>query len=89
VTGEPVIKTRQRRETAGAGPGVLGDQQGSYGSCMSTDDGFFFVPRAFVRQRWSTRQARDEAFAEGSLGLPDSCSDTLTKVHPARGRVGQ
>jgi sugar/nucleoside kinase (ribokinase family) len=70
LTGEPVLKTAAAQLRA-LGPRVLVIKQGSYGSCMCTDDGFFFVPGIPLDTVIDPTGAGD-AFAGGFFGYLDS-----------------
>jgi cytidine kinase len=70
LTAEPVLKTAAAQLRA-LGPRVLVIKQGSYGSCMSTDDGFFFVPGIPLDTVVDPTGAGD-AFAGGFFGYLDS-----------------
>jgi sugar/nucleoside kinase (ribokinase family) len=70
LTGEPVLKTAAAQLRA-HGPRVLVIKQGSYGSCMCTDDGFFFVPGIPLDTVVDPTGAGD-AFAGGFFGYLDS-----------------
>jgi cytidine kinase len=73
LTGEPVLKTAAAQLRA-HGPRVLVIKQGSYGSCMCTDDGFFFVPGIPLDTVVDPTGAGD-AFAGGFFGYLDSHAD--------------
>jgi sugar/nucleoside kinase (ribokinase family) len=70
LTGEPNLKTAaaQLREL---GPRVLVVKQGSYGACMCTDEGFFFVP-GMPLDRVVDPTGAGDAFAGGFFGYLDS-----------------
>jgi sugar/nucleoside kinase (ribokinase family) len=70
LTGEPVLK-RAAAQLRAYGPRVLVIKQGSYGSVMCTDDGFFFVPRIPLETVVDPTGAGD-AFAGGFFGYLDS-----------------
>ena len=58
LTGEANLKTAAA-QLRGHGPRVLVIKQGSYGACMCTDEGFFFVPGHAARPgRRSDRRGR-------------------------------
>jgi sugar/nucleoside kinase (ribokinase family) len=73
LTGEPVLKTAAAQLRA-HGPRVRVIKQGSYGSCMCTDDGFFFVPGIPLDTVVDPTGAGD-AFAGGFFGYLDSHAD--------------
>ena len=70
LTGEPNLKTAAA-QLRGHGPRVLVIKQGSYGACMCTDEGFFFVPGMPLDTVVDPTGAGD-AFAGGFFGYLDS-----------------
>jgi sugar/nucleoside kinase (ribokinase family) len=70
LTGEPVLK-KAAAQLRAHGPRVLVIKQGSYGSAMSTDEGFFFVPGIPLDTVVDPTGAGD-AFAGGFFGYLDS-----------------
>ena len=64
----------RRRELRAHGPRVLVIKQGSYGACMCTDEGFFFVPGMPLDKVVDPTGAGD-AFAGGFFGYLDSHAD--------------
>ncbi len=70
LTGEANLKTAAAQVRA-RGPRVLVIKQGSYGACMSTDEGFFFVPGMPLDSVVDPTGAGD-AFAGGFFGYLDS-----------------
>jgi sugar/nucleoside kinase (ribokinase family) len=73
LTGEANLKTAAASLRA-HGPRVLVIKQGSYGACMCTDEGFFFVPGMPLDKVVDPTGAGD-AFAGGFFGYLDSHAD--------------
>jgi|tagenome__1003787_1003787.scaffolds.fasta_scaffold20972894_4 sugar/nucleoside kinase (ribokinase family) len=70
LTGEPNLKAAAAKMRA-HGPRVLVIKQGSYGACMCSDEGFFFVPGMPLDTIVDPTGAGD-AFAGGFFGYLDS-----------------
>jgi len=73
LTGEANLKTAAA-QLRGHGPRVLVIKQGSYGACMCTDEGFFFVP-GMPLDRVVDPTGAGDAFAGGFFGYLDSHAD--------------
>jgi len=73
LTGEPNL-ARGARWIRELGPRILVVKQGSYGACMVTDAGFFFVP-GFPLELVVDPTGAGDAFAGGFFGYLDSHGD--------------
>jgi sugar/nucleoside kinase (ribokinase family) len=73
LTGEPNL-ARGARWIRELGPRILVIKQGSYGACMVTDAGFFFVP-GFPLELVVDPTGAGDAFAGGFFGYLDSHGD--------------
>jgi sugar/nucleoside kinase (ribokinase family) len=73
LTGEPNLKSAAAQLRA-RGPRVLVIKQGSYGACMCSDEGFFFVP-GMPLDRIVDPTGAGDAFAGGFFGYLDSHAD--------------
>jgi sugar/nucleoside kinase (ribokinase family) len=72
-TGEPNLP-RAARRIRELGPRIVVAKQGSYGACMYTDSGFFFVP-GFPLETVVDPTGAGDAFAGGFFGYLDSRTD--------------
>jgi sugar/nucleoside kinase (ribokinase family) len=72
-TGEPNLP-RAARRIRELGPRIVVAKQGSYGACMFTDSGFFFVP-GFPLETVVDPTGAGDAFAGGFFGYLDSRTD--------------
>jgi len=70
LTGEPNL-ARAAKEICALGPRVLVVKQGSYGACMFTDGGFFFVP-GYPLETVVDPTGAGDSFAGGFFGYLDS-----------------
>ncbi|MBA3376131.1 MAG: sugar kinase [Actinobacteria bacterium] len=70
LTGQPNL-ARAAREICALGPRVLVVKQGSYGACMFTDGGFFFVP-GYPLETVVDPTGAGDSFAGGFFGYLDS-----------------
>jgi sugar/nucleoside kinase (ribokinase family) len=75
LTGEPNL-TRATRELKALGPRVIVVKQGSYGACLFTDDGFFFVP-GYPLETVVDPTGAGDAFAGGFFGYLDHHRESL------------
>jgi sugar/nucleoside kinase (ribokinase family) len=82
LTGEPNL-TRATRELKALGPRVVVVKQGSYGACLFTDDGFFFVP-GYPLETVVDPTGAGDAFAGGFFGYLDRHKETLGDDHTLR-----
>jgi sugar/nucleoside kinase (ribokinase family) len=82
LTGEPNL-TRAARQLRELGPRIIVVKQGSYGACVFSDDGFFFVPGYPLESVVDPTGAGD-AFAGGFFGYLDHHSDSLDNEHVTR-----
>jgi sugar/nucleoside kinase (ribokinase family) len=73
LTGEANLKTAAA-QLRGHGPRVLVIKQGSYGACMCTEEGFFFVP-GMPLDRVVDPTGAGDSFAGGFFGYLDSHAD--------------
>ena len=69
LTGEPNL-SRCVRQIRRLGPRVVVVKQGSYGACLCTDDGFFFVP-GYPLETVVDPTGAGDAFAGGFFGYVD------------------
>ena len=70
LTGQPNL-ARAARQICALGPRVLVVKQGSYGACMFTDGGFFFVP-GYPLETVVDPTGAGDSFAGGFFGYLDS-----------------
>ena len=70
LTGEPNL-ARAARQICGLGPRVVVVKQGSYGACMFTESGFFFVP-GYPLETVVDPTGAGDSFAGGFFGYLDS-----------------
>ena len=70
LTGQPNL-ARAARQIRALGPRVLVVKQGSYGACMFTDSGFFFVP-GYPLETVVDPTGAGDSFAGGFFGYLDS-----------------
>ncbi len=70
LTGQPNL-ARAAREICELGPRVLVVKQGSYGACMFTESGFFFVP-GFPLETVVDPTGAGDSFAGGFFGYLDA-----------------
>jgi sugar/nucleoside kinase (ribokinase family) len=73
LTNEPNL-TRGARQIRELGPRIVVVKQGSYGACLFTDDGFFFVP-GYPLETVVDPTGAGDAFAGGFFGYLDCHSD--------------
>jgi sugar/nucleoside kinase (ribokinase family) len=73
LTGEPNLP-RAARQIREMGPRVVVAKQGSYGACMFTDGGFFFVP-GFPLETVVDPTGAGDSFAGGFFGYLDCHAD--------------
>jgi sugar/nucleoside kinase (ribokinase family) len=73
LTGEPNLP-RAARQIRDMGPRVVVAKQGSYGACMFTDGGFFFVP-GFPLETVIDPTGAGDSFAGGFFGYLDCHAD--------------
>jgi len=82
LTGEPNL-TRAVSQIRDAGPRIVVVKQGSYGACVFSDSGFFFLPGYPLESVVDPTGAGD-AFAGGFFGYLDHHSDSLDNEHVLR-----
>ena len=82
LTGEPNL-TRGIRQIKALGPRIIVVKQGSYGACVFTDDGFFFVP-GYPLETVVDPTGAGDAFAGGLFGYLDHQSESLDNLHVLR-----
>ena len=82
LTGEPNL-TRAARKIRELGPRIVVVKQGSYGACLFTDDGFFFVP-GYPLETVVDPTGAGDAFAGGFFGYLDHHSESLGSEHVLR-----
>jgi sugar/nucleoside kinase (ribokinase family) len=82
LTGEPNL-TRATRELRSLGPHVIVVKQGSYGACLFTNDGFFFVP-GYPLETVVDPTGAGDAFAGGFFGYLDHHREALGDDHTLR-----
>jgi sugar/nucleoside kinase (ribokinase family) len=82
LTGEPNL-TRAVSQITDAGPRIVVVKQGSYGACVFSDGGFFFLPGYPLESVVDPTGAGD-AFAGGFFGYLDHHSDSLDNEHVLR-----
>jgi sugar/nucleoside kinase (ribokinase family) len=75
LTGEANL-TRAVQELRAAGPRIVVVKQGSYGACVFSDDGFFFVP-GYPLETVVDPTGAGDAFAGGFFGYLDHHSSRL------------
>ncbi len=75
LTGEPNL-TRSAKQLREAGPRIVVVKQGSYGACVFSDDGFFFVP-GYPLETVVDPTGAGDAFAGGFFGYLDHHSSAL------------
>ena len=68
--------TRGAREIRELGPKIIVVKQGSYGACVFSDDGFFFVP-GYPLETVVDPTGAGDAFAGGFFGYLDHHSESL------------
>jgi sugar/nucleoside kinase (ribokinase family) len=82
LTGEPNL-TLGARQIRALGPRIIVIKQGSYGACVFSDDGFFFVP-GFPLETVVDPTGAGDAFAGGFFGYLDHHSGSLDNEHVLR-----
>jgi sugar/nucleoside kinase (ribokinase family) len=82
LTGEPNL-TRGARQIREIGPRIVVVKQGSYGACVFSDDGFFFVP-GYPLETVVDPTGAGDAFAGGFFGYLDHHSGSLDSEHVLR-----
>jgi sugar/nucleoside kinase (ribokinase family) len=75
LTGEPNL-TRGARQIRELGPKIIVVKQGSYGACVCSDDGFFFLP-GYPLDTVVDPTGAGDAFAGGFFGYLDHHSESL------------
>jgi sugar/nucleoside kinase (ribokinase family) len=75
LTTEPNLP-RAVQHLRGAGPKVVVVKQGSYGACVHSDDGFFFLP-GYPLETVVDPTGAGDAFAGGFFGYLDHHADAL------------
>lgn len=82
LTGEPNL-TRAVSQITNAGPRIVVVKQGSYGACVFSDTGFFFLP-GYPLESVADPTGAGDAFAGGFFGYLDHHSDSLDNEHVLR-----
>jgi sugar/nucleoside kinase (ribokinase family) len=82
LTGEPNL-TLGARQIRALGPRIIVVKQGSYGACVFSDDGFFFVP-GFPLETVVDPTGAGDAFAGGFFGYLDHHSESIDNEHVLR-----
>jgi sugar/nucleoside kinase (ribokinase family) len=82
LTGEPNL-TRAVSQITDAGPRIVVVKQGSYGACVFSDGGFFFLP-GYPLDTVVDPTGAGDAFAGGFFGYLDHHSDALDNEHVLR-----
>jgi sugar/nucleoside kinase (ribokinase family) len=82
LTGEANL-TRAARQIRDLGPRIVVVKQGSYGACLFSDDGFFFVP-GYPLDTVVDPTGAGDAFAGGFFGYLDHHSESLGNEHVLR-----
>jgi sugar/nucleoside kinase (ribokinase family) len=75
--------TRAARQVRELGPRIVVVKQGSYGACVFSDDGFFFLP-GYPLETVVDPTGAGDAFAGGFFGYLDHHSETLASEQVVR-----